>query len=206
MPSAKPTIMPSSTPSTKPASTCIAVIAVWKTSRSRMSMCRNSFHTFDADGMMKAGMCSRPGSHCHAARNSTSTSRLPITMPRVEPEARAVLIACPAAAPSGSSLHELVGVEVLHRRLLLDDALLQIEILQRRETALVHLAQHLLALIDVLHVHLEDLRHRRFLAGMLGHGLDVVRGGGRRIVHDRLHALQGGADQLVDQLGVLPDR
>src|SRR3954447_12594273 len=40
------------------------------------SMRRNSWYTMDSGGMMNGGMPSRPGPHCHAARNTTSTARL----------------------------------------------------------------------------------------------------------------------------------
>src|SRR5688572_18682830 len=130
--------MPSSDPSTKPTTTSSEVIQVWRHSCSAPIMRTNSDHTREGGGSMNAGTPMRPGSHSHAASTTTSTAMLAATTPPVN-----------GLSFTGPLPHELVGEEVVHRRLLRDDALRHVELLQRGEALRIHRAQHLLPPVGV---------------------------------------------------------
>src|SRR5258708_7743629 len=121
--------------------------------RSASSRCRNSRHTRDGGGSMKAGTSSSGGSHSQAARKATSS---------------------PALARSVPLLNEFVRVEVANRRFFLHDALLHVELLQGGHARRIDDAQRLLARIDQRVVEAEHLLDISFLALALPHRGDVA--------------------------------
>src|SRR5215813_6776254 len=102
-------------------------------------------------------------------------------------------------------LNKLIGEEFLDRRLLLDDALGEIEILQYRHSLGVYCAEHFLSRIDQLVVIGERFLHLIFLASPFRHELDEVRRCLVGIVHDVFHAMQRGFDEIAHQVRLVLD-
>src|SRR5262245_38407667 len=111
----------------------------------------------------------RAGQAC--ARTTCGIATSAAAVPARRSPSRRVSAICP---PRATLFDELVGVELLDRRRLLDEALRQIEVLQLGEPRRVHLAEHLLSRVDRLGVHLEREPHAAFLAFPLRHEGDEL--------------------------------
>src|SRR5215469_16145463 len=107
--------------------------------------------------MINLGTPRRPGSHCHAARNT-----IPIRPePRMSGRASALAIS-DGGSPSVSvdvSVDEVIAVEFRDRGGAADDLLLDIEVLQLCELLGVHLAEPALPRVDEPGVLRDDLGH-----------------------------------------------
>ena len=103
----------------------------------------------------------------------------------------------PGPSPQPVLANELIGIEVLHRHLFADDALLCIEVLQIGKTCFIHRAKGLLSGIDILVIELEDVGDVFQLFGILLYMPDINLRCRFGVDHDVFHALECGPDQAA---------